>query len=60
MVSHRLQKKTTVAIGTVDSQASTLDILTNIELGLAPNGDEVREPQPRPADTTSQFGSPYK
>ena len=48
MESRRLEKKTTVAIGTVDSQASTLDILTNIELGLAPNGDEVREPQPGP------------
>ena len=43
-----MNNKTRVDIGTVDSQASTLDVLTNIELGLAPNGDEVREPQPGP------------
>ena len=43
-----MNNKTRVDIGTVDSQASTLDVLTNIELGLATNGDEVREPQPGP------------
>ena len=39
----RLNNKTTV-----DSADSSLDIVTNIALGLAPNGDEVREPQPGP------------